>query len=141
MIYKFRSEKLANLIKILQDWGYEVIGPVVRDGVILLSHIETVDDLPRGYVDEQSPGGYRLKRTQNDAYFSYVVGPESWKKFLYPPEILLFKASKSGDKVDYGTNDKNTVTLENRGKLAFLGVRSCDLNAIEVLDNVLLKGT
>lgn len=40
--------------------GYEVIGPRVDDAAIVYDVISSVDDLPRGWTDEQSPGHYRL---------------------------------------------------------------------------------
>ena len=61
------------------------IGPTVRDDAIVYDEIEAIDDLPRGWTDEQDGGHYRLKRRDDDALFGYAVGPHSWKRFLHPP--------------------------------------------------------
>ncbi|MEP0323608.1 MAG: sulfite reductase subunit A, partial [Bauldia litoralis] len=71
------------LFAALRDRGYRVVGPTVRDQAIVYDDIATVDDLPRGWTDEQDGGHYRLNRRDDDALFGYVVGPHSWKKFLH----------------------------------------------------------
>src|SRR5438105_14261857 len=74
--------RLGSLIEALARRGYEVIGPTVRDGAIVFDHIESADELPAGWTDEQAPGHYRLKRREDGAIFGYAVGPQSWKKYL-----------------------------------------------------------
>ena len=67
-------------------------------------------------------------------YFSYVVGPHSWKRFLYPPELKLFSAERQ--------NGSFAVTADTEPvpKYAFIGVRSCDLQAIQIQDHIFLEG-
>jgi sulfhydrogenase subunit beta (sulfur reductase) len=48
------------LFDVLQARGFEVIGPVVRDGAIVYDHIESASELPAGWTDRQTPGTYRL---------------------------------------------------------------------------------
>ncbi|HPQ17154.1 MAG TPA: hypothetical protein PLP04_18125, partial [Bryobacteraceae bacterium] len=43
---------LTALISALRRRGYEVIGPVVRDGAVTLEAVEKVEDLPVGWGDE-----------------------------------------------------------------------------------------
>ncbi|HEX4074172.1 MAG TPA: 4Fe-4S dicluster domain-containing protein [Candidatus Acidoferrales bacterium] len=122
------------LLHALTNRGYEIIGPVVRDGAIVYDHVASTSDLPSGWTDEQSGGTYRLKRRSDAALFGYAVGPHSWKKFLHPPTQRLWEAKREG----------NTFRILPDSpappKRAFLGVRACELHAIAVQDKVFLKG-
>ena len=81
---------LESLISVLGE-GRHVIGPTVRDGAIAYQEISGVADLPEGWGDEQSPGQYRLRRRQDGALFGYAVGPDTWKRYLFPPVALLWR--------------------------------------------------
>jgi sulfhydrogenase subunit beta (sulfur reductase) len=128
------ASQLGRLIEALLRRGYEVIGPSVRDGAIVYDRVESVAELPAGWTDEQEPGRYRLKRRDDGALFGYAVGPQSWKKYLHPPEVRLWSAQRQD-----GTF--RILNNETRPKqpYAFLGVRACDLAAIGVQDRVLLE--
>ena len=95
---------------------------------------ELVDlgDLPAGWTDEQDGGSYRLHRRDDEALFGYVVGPHSWKKYLHPPRERLWAARRENGEI------RLTEMTETTPKLAFLGVRSCELHAIEIQDRVFL---
>jgi ferredoxin len=124
-------QQLEGLIPALQRRGYQVVGPVVREGAIVYDVVEKLSDLPAGWTDEQAPGRYRLQRRSDQALFGYVVGPHSWKKYLHPPEIRLFAAERQ---------DGTLRILNNTPpppRRAFLGVRACELAAIAVQDRVL----
>jgi sulfhydrogenase subunit beta (sulfur reductase) len=125
---------LPRLFQVLQARGYQIVGPTVRDGAIIYDTLANPDQLPAGWTDEQDGGTYRLKKRGDAALFGYVVGPHSWKKFLFPPEQRLFRARR--------TTDGFEVLPENVAvpKFAFLGVRSCELHAIAVQDKVFLGG-
>ena len=125
---------LPRLFQVLQARGYQIVGPTVRDGAIIYDTLANPDQLPVGWTDEQDGGTYRLKKRGDAALFGYVVGPHSWKKFLFPPEQRLFRARR--------TTDGFEVLPENVAvpKFAFLGVRSCELHAIAVQDKVFLGG-
>ena len=90
------AEQLGKLIEVLVRKGYAVIGPTVRDGAIVYDRVESVADLPAGWTDEQEPGRYRLQRREDEALFGYAVGPQSWKKYLYPAEVHLWSADRQG---------------------------------------------
>lgn len=128
-------EGLAQLIRRLGGEGYTVVGPTLRNQAIVYDEIDGVDDLPAGWTDEQAGGHYRLHRREDDALFGYAVGPQSWKQYLHPPVFQLWRAERSGDgmRVTSGGN-------EPPPRYAFLGVRSCELNAIAVQDRVFLGG-
>lgn len=125
---------LDNLLQALQGLGYQVMGPTMRDGAIVYDRVETIADLPAGWTDEQDGGAYRLKRRDDEALFGYAVGPQSWKKYLFPPVLPLWKAWRDGDAVEIVEEDASLPPL------AFLGVRSCELHAIAIQDKVFMGG-
>ena len=51
---------------------------------VVLDEIESVDDLPAGWGDEQDGGTYRLRRRDDGALFGWAVGAHSWKPYLFP---------------------------------------------------------
>lgn len=118
----------------LRNAGYGIVGPTVRDGAIVYDAINRVEDLPIGWTDEQEPGRYRLKLRSDSALFGFVVGPQSWKKYLFPPRSKLWEARKTDDGFQV-----HEVSDEPQ-RLAFLGVRACELKAISAQDKVFLGG-
>src|SRR5215470_14816623 len=83
------------LLSGLQKRGYICIGPTVRQEAIVYEEIQSEEDLPIGYTDEQDGGTYRLKKRSDQARFGYTVGPQSWKQYLFPPSTLLMKAQRT----------------------------------------------
>ena len=126
-------EHFQQLFTVLQSKGYQVVGPTIRDYAIVYDTLTCVDDLPAGYTDEQDGGSYRLKKRDDQALFGYAVGPQAWKRLLHPPVIRLWQARRK----EHGFE----VVPENTEppKLAFLGVRSCELHAIAIQDKVFLR--
>ena len=131
--FVLQASETGRLIEVLARRGYEVNGPTVRDGAIVYDHIESATELPAGWGDEQEPGRYRLKRRPDGALFGYVVGPQSWKKYLHLAEVRLLAAERE----DGTFRILNNETRPKRPH-AFLGVRACELQAIAVQDRVLL---
>ncbi len=125
------TEGLDRLVTALAARGYDVIGPRVRDGAILYEGISSADELPRGLTDEQEGGAYRLRERDDDALFSFNVGPNSWKSHLFPAKLTLWKATKTAG----GALEFEDEPVE-RPKYAFIGVRACDLAAIGIQDRV-----
>ncbi len=114
----------------LHGAGYRVVGPTVREGAIVYGEIGEVSDLPIGWTERQEAGRYRLERRSDEALFGYVVGPHSWKKYLYPAHEKLWTATR--------TERTFTVTPSEPDPtpMAFLGVRACEIAAIAVQDRV-----
>ncbi len=112
--------------------GYEIIGPKIHESAIIYDKLDSVDDLPIGVGDEQDQGVYRLRKDK--ALFGYVVGPYSWKKLLFPPSIRLFHAEKDGKKM------KIIEDVDEEKRLAFIGVRACEIHAIHTQDKVFMNG-
>ncbi len=125
---------LEQLLQALVSRGYDVVGPTVRDGAVVYDHLNSTEDLPSGWTDEQSGGTYRLKRGQDGTLFGYAVGPHSWKKFLFPPTQRLLQAARNGKGLRILPEEQAAP------KYAFLGVRACELSAIAVQDKVYLEG-
>jgi ferredoxin len=125
-------QQLQRLIDSLTRRGYRVIGPVVRDSAIVYDELSSVNDLPIGWTDVQDGGSYRLERRNDEAVFGYAVGPHSWKKFLHPPHLRLWKARREADGFQFIAEDQEPP------RFAFLGVRSCELHAIAIQDKVFI---
>jgi len=124
--------QLDQLLDAITRRGFRLIGPTVRDGAIVYDEITSSADLPAGWTDEQDGGTYRLRRRGDEALFGYNVGPQSWKRHLFPPSSLLARV-RSEDGV-------SVAAKEEADPLAFIGVRSCELHAIAIQDRVFLGG-
>jgi ferredoxin len=127
-------ESLDALIAALDRRGFTVVGPTVSDGAIVYDEIASSGDLPAGWTDVQEGGTYRLAPRGDEALFGYVAGPRSWKHFLHPPSLTLFRAK----------HQDGELTIAEQGdeapRYAFFGARSCDLHAIAIQDRVLMGG-
>jgi formate hydrogenlyase subunit 6/NADH:ubiquinone oxidoreductase subunit I len=128
------TAEFARIFEVLHERGFTVIGPTLDQEAIVYDRVTSVDDLPRGWTDQQAPGKYRLKQREDDALFGYVVGPHSWKRFLFPPHAKLSEANKTETGWQFSTPE------DDPPKFAFLGVRACELAAMRVQDRVFLSG-
>jgi len=124
-----------SLFETLTRLGYEVIAPTVRDHAIIYDTATTAEKLPVGWQDETGPGTYRLKKTDSDLAFDFTVGPHPWKSFFYPPTSTFMETERTGNRFEVRAPETETPP-----KRALVGVRSCDLHAIDRLDRVFLKG-
>ena len=123
---------LDELIAVLIDDGYRVVGPTVRDQAIVLAELSSGADLPSGWGVDTAPGRYRLRRRTDQAVFGHSAGPQSWKQFLHPPRQQLWSADRGGF---------SPVAEPEPAPQAFIGVRACDLAAIATLGTVLGGGS
>lgn len=126
------TSQFEELLILIKNAGYKLLGPTVRDEVIIYDELQSAQDLPIGWGDEQDPGYYRLKQRNDKAYFGYNLGPHSWKKYLFPSREKIWSARKQ-------TNNKLVILQETPPqdeKMAFIGVRACEMQAIVVLDKV-----
>jgi ferredoxin len=133
---KIERREIEALFEVLKNNGYTLIGPILRDGAIIYDKIETSEDLPIGWTDQQDAGKYRIEKSEEDSLFNFTCGPQSWKKFLYPPVQKLFSVNinKEDKKLLFTPNDADSV------KYAFIGVRACELNAIKIQDKIFTQG-
>ena len=127
-------EVLDDLIGALRRRGFRVLGPTVRDSAIVYDELETAAELPVGWTDRQEAGTYRLERREDEARFGYAVGPHSWKQFLFPARLRLWRARANGGAPVVEEEPPDETPL------AFIGVRACELSAIGIQDRVFTGG-
>jgi len=121
---------LQELIDVVRSEGYRVLGPTMVHDTIMIRPIQSAEELPRGVQDEQDGGSYRLTEGDPDLTFDYAVGPDGPKAYLFPSKLKLFDFQVKGDQFVLEAGPPDVP------KLAFLGVRACELAAIKVQDRV-----
>ncbi|MBJ7356278.1 4Fe-4S dicluster domain-containing protein [Nocardioides sp.] len=123
---------LQALIDALAGRGYRVLGPTVRDGVVVNAPVRAVSDLPVGWGDDQDSGRYRLRRREDGAVFGFAAAAQAAKPVFFPTEEVLWRGRRTEDGFETDTTDVGA-----EGPYALLGVRSCDLHAVGIHDTVL----
>jgi ferredoxin len=123
---------LDALLATLWQRGYTVIGPTVRSRSLVYDEVHSADDLPAGWVDVQDGGTFRLERADDAGLFTHTVGHDSLKRFLFPPRVPAWRATRAAD----GRFEMDEP--EPPPRYAFIGVRSCDLHAVAIQDRVFL---
>lgn len=126
------AERLDALFHLLHADNRLIVGPTVRDRVIVYEPLDSPADLPRGLTDVHEAGHYRLVPRQDQAFFGYNLGPDSWKKFLHPARLRLWRATRQGAGFQIEREDRAP-------RLAILGARACELAAIAIQDRVFLQ--
>jgi ferredoxin len=124
---------LQALVDRLRDRGYTVIAPTVQSGAIVNAPITRVDELPRGWGDDQDAGRYRLRRRGDDAFFGFAAGAQSAKPVFFPAEEVLWRGRRTAE--GFAVDEEDPAGDD--APYALLGVRSCDLSAIGIHDVVL----
>ena len=122
------------LIAVLAESGRTVIGPVVRDGAVAYAPITSAADLPSGWTDEQAPGSYRLSRS-GDRTFDTAPPAQGLKRYTYPSRAPVMVAERDPDGAA-----RFTPVVADVPRLAFLGVRACEIAGLLVQDRVLTGG-
>ena len=125
-------EGFGRFLRLLAAQGYEVIGPTVRDGAIVLERIEGVADLPAGVREVQGPAVYRARADGRRP--ALQMGSRAGLGEAVPvpaPRSRLERSRETG---------QLTLTPPPlpETKYAFVGLRSCDLHAIDVQDRVFM---
>jgi len=124
---------LTILFDVLQKQGYKLIGPTLRDQVIVYDELQGVDDLPAGWGDEQDGGKYRVRRRDDNAWFGYNLGPHTFKQFLHVPQQPVWRVERVDGKLAF------VPVTTDPPKYAFIGIRSCEIHAIGIQDRVLIE--
>jgi sulfhydrogenase subunit beta (sulfur reductase) len=131
---RLEARDFQHLLDALAGRGYELRGPTVQDGHLIYGPISQVEDLPIGVTASQEAGTYRLEQRSDQAFFGFAVGQQSWKQFLFPPHQTLWQVQRQGN---------GFQVVPQAGEVpsyAFIGVRACELAAMEVQDRVFIKG-
>ncbi len=127
-------QNLQQLLDVLVQQEYQLIAPTIKEGAIVYDEISQVEDFPIGWTDKQDSGTYPLEQRDDKAVFGYSVGPHSWKKYLFPPRVRLWKAQRQGQDIQVIPETPDST------KRALIGVRACELSAIAIQDKVFLQG-
>jgi NAD(P)H-flavin reductase/formate hydrogenlyase subunit 6/NADH:ubiquinone oxidoreductase subunit I len=125
---------LDRLFAALRADGRRVIGPTVVDGAIVHQELASVDELPLGWTADTRPGSYRLRQTGTKRAFDHTTGPTSWKGFTHPPIVPLTRGRRDGTTVVVEPNQEAVP------RLAFVGVRACEVAALEIQDRAMRAG-
>ncbi|MGD8909258.1 MAG: 4Fe-4S dicluster domain-containing protein [Chromatiales bacterium] len=121
---------LATLFSTLQQAGYQVYGPRVRDGVIQFGPVDDVSSLPVGLTNDQQPGHYQLQHTNSQRLFDWNHGPQGLKPLCFAPREVLWR--ETAEPFGYKR------TMPEVKPTAVIGVRACDLAALEIQDHQFL---
>lgn len=134
-------ERLGELFEAIVSLGYRLVGPTIRDDAIVYSELDGVDDLPRGFTDDQAPGRYRLRERDDAAVFGFAAGLRSFRDFFQAPRepLVALRRDAGGPAVVPAGVPANAGRSASR-PLALIGARACDLRAIALQDRVLLEG-
>jgi formate hydrogenlyase subunit 6/NADH:ubiquinone oxidoreductase subunit I len=128
-----QKEELNLLLDTLKNQGYQTVGPHIKHQVLQYGPIQSLADLPQGYISVQDNGRYRLEQGGHNRYFCITHGAQSWKQFIFPARKELFRLEK-----DNGHWERTNAEAEHPS-YALIGVRPCDLSAINILDDVLIR--
>lgn len=127
--------RFDELLGALTDAGYTCYGPQLRDGAIVYAPITGSGDLPRGIVDTQQPGSYRLTRTDSARWFDWANGPQALKPLLFPPRESRWRVDRDAQ----GRLRFAPVAAEP-ARIAVIGARACDIAALRLQDRHFLEG-
>jgi ferredoxin len=127
-------ERFPSLLDGLQQAGYRCVGPQIKEGAIVYDALRSVDDLPRGIRDQQTPGEYRLYQDKGPRYFTWANGPQALKPLLFAPRENLWRVER-----DAGGRLRFRETLPAEVPIAVIGARACDLAALRIQDKIFLQ--
>ncbi len=128
--YLLKTNQFDDFIQVFGTFGYQVFAPKIKNELIDFGPVSKTVQLPLGYNDLQKPGVYRVQKG-GDAYFDYALTQNGAKRYLYPPEQKLFDATSDG---------VMSPAPPDGTKRALLGIRPCELAAIEIQDKVFDNG-
>ncbi|MEJ2620875.1 MAG: 4Fe-4S dicluster domain-containing protein [Candidatus Thiodiazotropha sp.] len=127
-----RSDLQKLLDGIVQS-GYQILGPVVKDGAIQFLEVTDVTQLASGLTNVQKPAHYRLETSAGERLFDWNHGPQGLKPLCFAPHEVLWVEQK--DPLSF------TTRLPDVKPTAVLGVRACDLSALAIQDRHFLHAS
>jgi sulfhydrogenase subunit beta (sulfur reductase) len=128
------ASQLQTLLDELIKSGYQCIGPQVQDNAIVYQTLSKVSQLPKGVTQSQTPGQYTLQVSDQEHFFAWANGPQAIKPYIFSPQETIWQSTA---KVSGGF--EYTEVMPENEKLAFIGVRSCDIAALYIQDKHFLQ--
>lgn len=123
------------LIEALIGLGYTVLAPVVQGDALTVAPVARLDEVAEGWMADQHPGRYRLRRRADGRRFATTPAALPWKRFLHPPTVDLWTARDTGGGFEVVAGPGEAP------RQALLGLLPCDLAAIARQDRVFRNGT
>lgn len=128
-------ERFCALFDLLRERGYHLVGPRIRDGAIVYGEVSGPEDLPHGVRDLQGAASYRLAPGESGRHFAWANGPQALKPLLFFPRETLWESRREPDgSLSFSSPDSPSKPL------AIIGVRACDLSALDLQDRHFGKG-
>lgn len=128
-----KKSAFDSILARLREAGFQTIGPRIKNDTLVYEPVENLDQLPQGYITKQDAGRFRLVKSGHNRYFDLIPGAQSWKQFLFPPRLDLFSLQKKGKNWEMNTLSQETPSY------AFIGVRACELAAIQIQDKAFIR--
>jgi len=125
---------LDRLFGALAADGRRIVGPTIADGAVVYDELDGPASLPHGWTADTSPGGYRLRATARQRSFDYGVAVTAWKRFTHPSLVPLTRSHRDGERITV------EPIVEPAPRLAFLGVRACELAALDIQERAMRAG-
>ncbi|HEX5825553.1 MAG TPA: 4Fe-4S dicluster domain-containing protein, partial [Candidatus Limnocylindrales bacterium] len=127
-------QELDRLFGALAADGRRIVGPTVADGAVVYDELHEAASLPHGWTADTAPGSYRLRSTGSQRAFDYGMPVTAWKRFTHPSIVPLTRARRDGDLVTVEAVD------EPAPRLAFVGVRACEIAALDIQERAMRAG-
>jgi NAD(P)H-flavin reductase/formate hydrogenlyase subunit 6/NADH:ubiquinone oxidoreductase subunit I len=125
---------LDRLFAVLRADDRRILGPTVSDDAVIYDELASPAELPTGWESATAPGSYRLRETGSSRAFDYVLPVTSWKRYTHPALVPLSRARRSGIQVEV------EAVLDPPPRLAFVGVRACEIAALGIQERVMRAG-
>jgi NAD(P)H-flavin reductase/formate hydrogenlyase subunit 6/NADH:ubiquinone oxidoreductase subunit I len=126
--------ELDRLFAVLTAEGRRVVGPTVVDGAVVYEEIEAAADLPVGWTVETSPGRSLMSAGHGPRAFDYGIPVTAWKRFTHPSLVPLTRSRRDGELVSVA------AVADPPPRLAFVGVRACELAALRIQERAMRAG-
>jgi NAD(P)H-flavin reductase/formate hydrogenlyase subunit 6/NADH:ubiquinone oxidoreductase subunit I len=123
-----------DLFEALTADGRRVVGPTIAEEAVVYDELESPAQLPYGLTSETAPGRYRTMTSESPRAFDYGIGVTAWKHFTHPAIVPLTRSRRDGTLVEV------EAVRTDAPKLAFLGVRACEIAALQIQERAMRAG-
>lgn len=128
-------DRFDALIEALVSAGFRVQGPVLQDGTVVYTDLPSADQLPAGVLLRVEPGSIRATQTQLPRFFAWANGPQALKPLLFKPDEILWQVERdTSGSLSFVQHHADVAAT------AVIGVRACDLAALQLQDQHFLHG-